>query len=102
YTAPRSEGRVLGDDWKMKATPEAGSWAGMPSSLLRLVLSRKYAEFMDHPSDLGVLYHLNARAILGFDLVCQAAQNIVNYHSGKPYLRHVPWERLFPPDLSAS
>jgi len=64
--------------------------------------TRKYAEFMDHPSDLGVLYHLNARAILGFDLVCQAAQNIVNYHSGKPYLRHVPWERLFPPDLSAS
>src|SRR2546430_8364757 len=33
--------------------------------------TRKYAEFMDHPSDLGVLYHLNARAILGFDLVCQ-------------------------------
>jgi len=64
--------------------------------------TRKYAEFMDHPSDLGVLYQLNARAILGFDLVCQAAQNIVNYHSGKPYLRHVPWERLFSPDLNAS
>ena len=42
---------------------------------------------MDHPSDLGVLYHLNARAILGFDLIYQTLQNIVNFHAGKPYLQ---------------
>jgi len=30
----------------MKATPEAGSWAGMPSSLLRLVLSGKFLQFI--------------------------------------------------------
>jgi len=64
--------------------------------------TREYAEFMDSPSDLGVLYHLNARAVLGFDLVCQTMQNILNYHTGKPYLKHVPWERLFSPDFNAT
>ncbi len=64
--------------------------------------TREYTEFMDNPSDLGVLYHLNARAVLGFDLVLQTMQNILNYHTGKPYLLHVPWERLFSPDLHAS
>jgi len=64
--------------------------------------TREYAEFMDSPSDLGVLYHLNARAVLGFDLVFRTMQNILNYHTGKPYLQHVPWERLFSPDLHAS
>jgi hypothetical protein len=64
--------------------------------------TREYAEFMDSPSDLGVLYHLNARAILGFDLIYQTIRNIVNYHMGKPYLQHVPWERLYSPDFHAS
>lgn len=65
-------------------------------------VTREYARFMDSPSDLGVLYHLNARAVLGFDLIYQTISNIVNYHSGKPYLQHVPWERLYSPDLHAS
>jgi len=64
--------------------------------------TREYSEMMDNPSDLGVLYHLNARAVLGFDLIFQTMQNIVNYHTGKPYLQHVPWERLFSPDLHTS
>jgi hypothetical protein len=64
--------------------------------------TREYAEFMDNPSDLGVLYHLNARAVLGFDLIYQTMRNILNYHMGKPYLQHVPWERLYSPDLHAS
>lgn len=64
--------------------------------------TQEYTQFMDHPSDLGVLYHLNARAVLGFDLINQTMRNIVNYHMGKPYLQHVPWERLFSPDLHTS
>jgi hypothetical protein len=64
--------------------------------------TREYTEFMDSPSDLGVLYHLNARAVLGFDLIRQTMQNILNFHTGKPYLQHVQWERLFSPDLHAS
>jgi uncharacterized protein YukE len=64
--------------------------------------TREYTQMMDNPSDLGVLYHLNARAVEGFDLIFQTMQNIVNYHMGKPYLQHVPWEKLFSPDLHAS
>jgi hypothetical protein len=61
--------------------------------------TRHYAEIIDHPSDLGVLYHLNARAVLGFSLTRQWMRNVVNFHKGKPYLDHVPFERLFSPDL---
>jgi hypothetical protein len=61
--------------------------------------TRHYAEIVDHPSDLGVLYHLNARAVLGFDLTRQWMRNVVNFHKGKSYLDRVPFERLFSPDL---
>jgi hypothetical protein len=64
--------------------------------------TREYAEFMDSPSDQGVLYHLNARAVQGYDLIYQTLRNIVNYHLGKPYLEHIPWEKLFSPDLHTS
>jgi hypothetical protein len=56
---------------------------------------------MDHPSDLGVLYHLNARAVLGFDLTRQWMRNVVNFHQGKDYLAHVAFERLFSPPHDA-
>jgi len=61
--------------------------------------TRHYTEIMDHPSDLGVLYHLNARGIIGFDLALQFVRNIVNFHRGQPYFNHVPFERLYSPDL---
>jgi hypothetical protein len=61
--------------------------------------TRHYAEIMDHTSDLAVLYHLNARAVLGFDLTRQWMRNIVNFHKGHDYLVHVPFERVFSPDL---
>jgi len=61
--------------------------------------TRHYTEIMDHPSDLGVLYHLNARGIIGFDLTLQFVRNIVNFHRGQPYFNHVPFERLYSPDL---
>ena len=59
--------------------------------------TREYAELIDNPSDLGVLYHLNARAVLGFSLARQWIQNIVNFQEGKPYLEHVPWDQLYSP-----
>ncbi|HUZ45264.1 MAG TPA: alpha-glucuronidase family glycosyl hydrolase [Terriglobia bacterium] len=58
----------------------------------------EYAQMMDHPSDLGVLYQLNIRAVLGFKLVLQWMQDVVNFQEGKPYLTHVPWEKLSSPD----
>jgi hypothetical protein len=59
--------------------------------------TRKYSEIVDHVCDLAVLYHLNARVVLGTDLTIQLLQNVVNYHLGKPYLQRVPFERLYPP-----
>lgn len=59
--------------------------------------TREYARIIDHPSDLGVLYHLNARAVLGFTLVQQWMQNVVNFQNGKDYMRHVAFERLYSP-----
>jgi len=61
--------------------------------------TNEYAQMMDHPSDLGVLYQLNVRAILGFKLVLQWMQDVVSFQEGKPYLRPVAWEKLFSPDL---
>jgi len=61
--------------------------------------TRHYADIIDYPSDLGVLYDLNARAALGFDLVRHWMRNVVKFHQGKSYLDHVPFERLFSPDL---
>ena len=53
---------------------------------------------IDYPSDLETLYHLNAGTVMAFDLITQWMQKIVNYHEGKPYTQHVPFERLFPAD----
>jgi hypothetical protein len=58
--------------------------------------TRKFSEQIDHVSDLAVLYHMNARLLLGTDYSIQHLENVVNYHQGRPYLRHVPFERLFP------
>lgn len=59
--------------------------------------TRKFSTIVDHVSDLAVLYHLNARVVLGTDLTIQFLQNVVNYHLGKPYLQRVPFDHLFPP-----
>ncbi len=59
--------------------------------------TQKYSEIVDHVCDLAVLYHLNARVILGTDLAIQFLQNIADYHAGKPYLTPVHFERLFRP-----
>jgi len=61
--------------------------------------TKKFAELIDHPSDLGALYNLNARGIVGFDLVTALIRNVVNFHQGKPYLDHVPFEKLFSTDV---
>jgi hypothetical protein len=59
--------------------------------------TRKYTEIVDHVCDLAVLYHLNARVVLGTDLSIRFLQNVANYHLGKPYLERIPFDHLFPP-----
>jgi hypothetical protein len=64
--------------------------------------TRKFSEHIDHVSDLAVLYHMNVRLLLGTDYAIQHLENVVNYHQGRPYLKYVPFEKLFPirPDRS--
>lgn len=64
-----------------------------------LVTTTEYAKVIDYPSDLEDLYHLNASMLLGFDLVDQWIEQIVNYHEGKPYNKHIPFERVFTGNL---
>ncbi|HEY5914937.1 MAG TPA: alpha-glucuronidase family glycosyl hydrolase [Verrucomicrobiae bacterium] len=59
--------------------------------------TQKFSLLIDHVSDLAVLYNVNARIILGTDLSLQFLENVVNYHRGKPFLKPVNFERLFPP-----
>jgi hypothetical protein len=61
--------------------------------------TRLFAEIVDHPSDLGILYQMNARSVLGFDLVRQWMQNVVNFYIGKPYAQPVAWDRLYPEEF---
>ncbi|MEW5974170.1 MAG: alpha-glucuronidase family glycosyl hydrolase [Acidobacteriota bacterium] len=61
--------------------------------------TRKFAKVIDHPSDLAVLYHLNLRAVLGFDLARRWIRNVVSFHQGKPYLEPVPFHKLFSTDI---
>jgi hypothetical protein len=60
------------------------------------VATTQYAQIIDHPSDLETLYSLNVGTLMGFDLIRQWMQKIVNFNEGKPYTEHVPFERLFP------
>jgi hypothetical protein len=55
----------------------------------------EYAQIIDHTSDLETLYHLNVSILMGLDLVRQWMQTIVEFHEGKLYTRHVPFEKLF-------
>ncbi len=62
-------------------------------------LTARYAEVIDHPADMEVLYHLNVSTVLSWDLTRQWLRNIVNFHAGQPYTQHVPFERVFPLDV---
>lgn len=63
------------------------------------VATTEYAQIIDHTSDLEALYHLNVGTVLGFDLVRQWMQTIVEFHEGKLYTKHVPFEKIFTEDV---
>jgi hypothetical protein len=64
---------------------------------MSIAIATKFAEIIDDPSDLGVLYRINVYMIDGTDIVQQFMQNIDNFHHGLPYLRPVPFEKIFAP-----
>jgi hypothetical protein len=57
--------------------------------------AEKFAEVIDHPSDMGVLYRANLFLVTGLELAAQTMQNIVNYHHGKEYTKLVAWNRIY-------
>jgi hypothetical protein len=57
--------------------------------------TEKFAEVIDHPSDMGVLYRANLFLVTGLELVEQTMQDIVNYHHGKEYTKLVPWNKIY-------
>jgi hypothetical protein len=62
---------------------------------MAIATGTKYAEIMDDPSDLGVLYRINIQMIDGTDVVQKFMQNIDDFHHGRPYLNPVPFEKMF-------
>ncbi len=58
--------------------------------------TREYSQIIDHVCDLAVLYHLNARVLLGTQFALALLEDVANYHRGQPYLQKVPFERLYP------
>ena len=64
------------------------------------VATRKYAELVDETSDLGVLYQMNSRALLGFDLARQWMRNVVAFQEGKPYVQTIPFGRLYKEEVT--
>jgi hypothetical protein len=60
------------------------------------IATNDFAEIIDYPADLETLYNLNVGTLMGFDLIRQWMQRIVNFNAGRPYVDHVPFERLFP------
>ena len=57
--------------------------------------TEKFAEVIDHPSDMGVLYRANLFLVTGLDLVAQTMQDIVNYHHGREYTKRVAWDKIY-------
>lgn len=57
--------------------------------------TEKFASFMDHDSDLGVLYRANLFLVTGLELVEQTMQNLVNFHHGREYTRQVDWNKIY-------
>jgi len=59
--------------------------------------TEKFAEFVDHPSDMGVLYRANLFLVTGTELVEQTMRNLVNFHHGREYTKPVAWDKIYYP-----
>ncbi len=62
---------------------------------MSIATASKFAEIMDDPSDLGVLYKYNVYMIDGTEIIEKFIQNVNDFHHGKPYMNPVPLEKVF-------
>ncbi|MFN0170507.1 MAG: hypothetical protein ACKV22_29145 [Bryobacteraceae bacterium] len=54
-----------------------------------------FAEVIDHPSDMGVLYRADLFLVRGLQLVVETMENVVNFHHGREYTRPVEWRKIY-------
>jgi hypothetical protein len=59
--------------------------------------TEKFAEIVDHPSDLGTLYRANLFLVTGLELAEKTFENVWNFHHGRDYTRPVEWTRIYHP-----
>ena len=67
------------------------------ASQMARAMGTKFAEVIDDPSDLGVLYRINIFMVHGFEIVEKFMENIASFHHGRYYLNPVPMEKVFSP-----
>ena len=56
--------------------------------------TEKFAEFVDHASDIGVLNRAELFLVRGLELVERTIENVVNFHHGREYTRPVAGEKI--------
>ena len=55
----------------------------------------EFAECVEHPTDLGVLWMINKSMVIGTRILGQHLENILAFYNGKEYWKKVDWELLF-------
>ncbi len=56
-------------------------------------VAEKEAEFIDHPSDVAILFELNSEVLTATEEFAKFIKNVVNFHHGLPYWEEVRWHR---------
>lgn len=57
--------------------------------------TEKYAEIIDHASDLGTLYRASLFLVTGLELAERTFENVWNFHHGRDYTQPVEWTKIY-------
>jgi len=57
--------------------------------------ARHFAECAEHPTDLGVLWMVNTKMVVGTRVIRQHLSNLLAFYEGKEYWNKVDWDLLF-------
>jgi len=57
--------------------------------------ARNFAECVEHPTDLGVLWMINKSMVIGTRVLQQHLGNILAFYNGEEYWKPVDWQLLF-------
>ena len=59
-----------------------------------VMTGEKWAEMVDHPSDLGVLYWINIFMVDGTEQTAKLIENIDNFHHGRDYMQPLDFGKI--------